>query len=290
MDPGRLERAIEAEKDRIAAIVPVHVAGKPCDMASIHSIAGKWGIPIVEDAAHAFPVKTRRGYLGTLGSAGAFSFYANKTITTGEGGMVVTDQSEVAKRIRTKRLHGIDRASWDRYTSENSEWEYRVVENGYKYNLTDIAAAIGRVQLTRAEDLLGQRRRIARIYMRELSDCPFIVLPKYQDEHAWHLFLIRLEPSRIDIDRDEFVRRLSHRGIGTSVHYIPLHLMPYYRRRYGFRPEDFPVSLALYRSSFSLPIYPAMSDDQALRVVESIKEIGYSAWVGRPRAPIKTVN
>ncbi len=273
IDPDRLRRA--ASGKHLAAVIPVHVGGLPCALDELRSAAP--GVPVVEDAAHAFPVTVNGRYAGAIGEVGVYSFYANKTITTGEGGMVVTASDDVAGRVRIMRNHGIDREAWARYTSHAPGWKYAVVEAGYKYNLTDIAAAIGRVQLRRAREFLAGRRRVALAYLERLADCEFLELPVAPREHAWHLFLLRLRPERLSISRDEFIDRLAALGIGTSVHYIPLHVMPYYRQRYGLSPSDFPVALDSYERTISLPIYPALTDAQVGRVVEAVRQIGYSA-------------
>jgi dTDP-4-amino-4,6-dideoxygalactose transaminase len=239
------------------------------------------GTPIIEDAAHAFPVTVGDRYAGTLGRAGVFSFYANKTITTGEGGMVTTDDDELAARVALMRFHGVDRQAWSRYTDRKASWRYAVVEAGYKYNMTDLAAAIGRVQLTRAADLLRDRRGIAGQYHAGLSELPFLRLPQDSPSHAWHLYLIRLRPERLSVDRDEFVRRLAEAGVGTSVHYIPLHIMPYYAKRYSLAPQDFPVALGNYEQTISLPIYPGLTRREVSRVIETIRRIGVTHSVAK---------
>ena len=277
MDATLLERALAEYGERISAVLPVHIAGRPCNMEAILSSARRHGIPVVEDAAHAFPVRAGDRYAGTIGTTGVYSFYANKTITTGEGGMIATESEELAQRMRIKRLHGIDRPSWDRYTSARADWRYEIVAAGYKYNLSDLGAAIGRVQLRRAGGFLEARRRIARAYMRRLAGCDFITLPEDVEQHAWHLFIVRLRPSELSIGRDEFVRRLQESGIGVSVHFIPLHVMPYYRETYGLEPEDFPVAHRNSLRSISLPIYPGLMEKQINAVVEAIRKIGYSS-------------
>ena len=277
IDPNLLKLALNEAPGRVAAILPVHIAGLPCDMEPILQLAEELQIPVIEDAAHAFPVKSQNRYVGTLGTAGVFSFYANKTITTGEGGMIATERADLVDRIRIKRLHGIDRTSWDRYISRSACWEYEIVENGYKYNMTDLSASIGRVQLKKAEQLLARRRQIADAYFEKLRDCDFLTLPAYSEDHAWHLFIIRLVSQRLAITRNEFISKLMDMGIGTSVHFIPLHIMPYYRKRYGYQTEDFPVAYGNYNYSISLPIYPDLKPEDVNRIVESIKKIGYSA-------------
>jgi dTDP-4-amino-4,6-dideoxygalactose transaminase len=212
--------------------------------------------------------------LGTWGNAGVFSFYATKTITTGEGGMVVTGRDDLARRIRVMRLHGIDRDVWNRYTAANASWQYDVVEAGYKYNLTDLASAIGLAQLAKADAFLERRRAVARAYLADLGSSDFLELPEYTEDNGWHLFVVRLRPQRLSIDRDRFVAELQARGIGTSVHFIPLHLMSYYRQRYGLQPGDFPVALRLFQAAISLPIYPSLTDGETARVAAAVREVG----------------
>lgn len=277
LDPRRLEAALaEAAREgrRLAAVVPVHVGGRSCDMEAIGAAADRRGVPVVEDCAHAFPVVHRGRMLGTWGAAGVFSFYATKTITTGEGGMVVTRRDDLARRIRVMRLHGIDRDVWNRYTAANGSWRYDVVEPGYKYNLTDLASAIGLAQLAKAETFLHLRRRVARAYLAGLGGCDFLDLPEDAEDNGWHLFIVRLRAGSLSIDRDRFVAELQQRGIGTSVHFIPLHLMSYWRRRYGLKPEDFPVALRLYRAAVSLPLYPSLTDEEIERVVAAVRATG----------------
>jgi dTDP-4-amino-4,6-dideoxygalactose transaminase len=277
LDPERLAAALDdagREGRRVAAIVPVHVGGRACDMEAISAAASRHGVAVVEDSAHAFPVVHRGRMLGTWGEAGVFSFYATKAITTGEGGMVVTRRDDLARRIRVMRLHGIDRDVWNRYTAANASWEYDVVEAGYKYNLTDLASAIGLAQLAKAGTFLERRRHVARAYRAGLGDCDWLELPDDADDHGWHLFVVRLRAERLGIERDRFVAELQQRGIGTSVHFIPLHLMSYYRTRYGLKPEDFPVALRLYRAAISLPIYPSLTDGEVARVVAAVREVG----------------
>ncbi|MFP4178850.1 MAG: DegT/DnrJ/EryC1/StrS family aminotransferase [Spirochaetaceae bacterium] len=257
-----------------AAIIPVHLAGHPCRMEELADTAKVYNTHLVEDAAHAFPVSTDGGFLGTLGTAGVFSFYATKTITTGEGGMITTADDRLAERIRRMRLHGIDREVWDRYTSSSASWSYDVVAAGYKYNMPDIAAALGRVQLSKAEDFLQRRKEIARRYLDAFSELDFLIPPPSSAEHAWHLFILRIKPEALDIDRDSYLEELQQRGIGVSVHFIPLHLMSYYASRYGFTPEDFPVSLRVFRNAVSLPIYPGLTDKEVERVISEVTETG----------------
>ena len=293
IDPAGIEEVLHRRRrsrrrhprGRIAALLPVHFGGLPCDMAAILSVANGSGLPVVEDAAHAFPVRAAGlggalRFAGTLGRAGVYSFYATKTITTGEGGMVVTDDEQVAKRVALMRLHGIDRQVWDRYTSARPSWEYQVVEAGYKYNLTDLASAIGRAQLAKANALHERRRSIARRYLSAFADADWLRLPVSTDEHAWYLFTLRIIPGRLTIDRNEFIRSLMEHGVGASVHFIPLHIMPYYRKLYGFGPQDFPNAFQAFQTVVSIPIYPALTDDQVERVIDTVKSIGERHYRG----------
>jgi dTDP-4-amino-4,6-dideoxygalactose transaminase len=259
---------------RVSAIMPVHVGGRACAMELIISIAARRGVPVVEDSAHAFPVVHRGRMLGTWGDVGVYSLYATKAITTGEGGVVVTRRDDLARRIRVMRLHGIDRDVWNRYTAANASWQYDVVEAGYKYNLTDLASAIGLAQLAKAEAFLDRRRAVARAYLAGLAACEFLDLPEDAPDHGWHLFTVRLRPGRLSIDRDRFIDELQQRGIGTSVHFIPLHLMTYWRDRYGLKPDDFPVALRFFQSTISLPIYPSLTAEETTRVVAAVREVG----------------
>ncbi|MFO7850639.1 MAG: DegT/DnrJ/EryC1/StrS family aminotransferase [Spirochaetia bacterium] len=257
-----------------AAVIPVHLAGHPCRMDELADIADRFHTSLVEDAAHAFPVSYGGRFLGTIGTAGVFSFYATKTITTGEGGMITTGDERLAKRIRQMRLHGIDRDVWDRYTSQSASWSYDVVAPGYKYNMPDIAAALGRVQLSRADSFLQRRREIARKYLEAFSGLDFLSPPPAAENHAWHLFILRINPDTLNIDRNRYLELLQERGIGASVHFIPLHLMSYYSSTYGLAPEDFPVSLRVFQNALSLPIYPALTEEEAERVISEVISIG----------------
>ncbi|TVR68039.1 MAG: DegT/DnrJ/EryC1/StrS family aminotransferase, partial [Spirochaetaceae bacterium] len=267
-DVAHRVKRLEARGKRVAAIVPVHLAGEVCALDELREIARRCGGALVEDAAHAFPSRGAAGFAGTLGDAGVFSFYANKTITTGEGGMVCTADGELAARIRTMRTHGIDRDSWDRYRTVGAHWYYQVVAPGYKYNMPDTAAAIGRVQLRRAGTLLELRRRCAHYYGEILADLEregLIRLPRDTRDHAWHLYIVRLAPG---IDRDEVIAELSRERIGSSVHYIPLHRMPYWSERYGVTDEDLPRTAAAADRLVSLPLYPGLRENQQERVAE----------------------
>ena len=270
IDPALVEAAITP---RTKAIVPVHFGGLAADMTAMLDIARRHGLKVVEDAAHALPTTHGGRLVGTLGSdATVFSFYANKTITTGEGGMLVTRDGELAKRARVMRLHGMNRDAFDRFTAKVPSWYYEVVAPGFKYNLTDIAAALGLQQLKKARAFQQQRQRIAEAYDAAFADLPVMLPPQPRpgDQHAWHLYVLRLADDA-GIDRDRLIERLFERGIGCSVHYIPLHLHPYWRERYGLRPEQFPHSQQAYERSFSLPLYTRMSDGDVQRVIGAVQ-------------------
>jgi dTDP-4-amino-4,6-dideoxygalactose transaminase len=272
IDPERLESILKREKG-VKAVLPVHIGGMPCKMDAILPVAERHGVAVVEDAAHAFPVKLEGGYAGTLGDAGVYSFYANKTITTGEGGMIVARDPKTRKRIATMRSHGFDRDAWDRYTSPKASWYYDVVEAGYKYNLPDLLAAIGVAQLKKADRFLAERRSIGARYLAAFGAEPALENPPTHPAHSFHLFSLRIRPERLRITRDEFIVRLQERGIGTSVHFIPLHTMKYWRERYGLAPGDFPEAMDKFSRSISLPIWQGMSDDQVGRVIEAVLSV-----------------
>lgn len=268
-------RAALVENERAKAVIPVHFGGLACDMNELVDAARAGGAVIVEDAAHALPTTYRGRTVGSIGEFTAFSFYVTKTITTGEGGMVTTDDPAAAERMRTMRLHGINRDVFARYSSRSPSWYYEVVAPGYKYNMTDIGAALGIHQLRKAERLRQRRERIARRYNERFAGLPVRLPPgaREGDVHAWHLYVLRLELERLAIDRDRFIELLAEAGIGASVHFIPLHLHPYWRDRYGFKPQDFPVSLDVYRRAVSLPIYPGMSEADVERVADTVNRI-----------------
>jgi len=275
MDVQATADTLGKQGSKVSALLPVHVAGRICPVETFMELAGHYNIPLIEDTAHAFPVCRKGRAAGTLGTAGVFSFYATKSITTGEGGMVVTRDPDIAERISVMRLHGIDRKAWDRYTSGRpGSWEYDIIAAGYKYNLTDLAAALGIEQLKKAASFLERRRYIAARYLDGLAGLDYLTLPEPSDEHSWHLFILRLVPEALRIDRDRFARELLQRGVATSVHYKPLHLMTYYRDLYGFKPEDFPVSLRVFRTCLSLPIYPGLKEEEIDRVIDAVRKTG----------------
>jgi dTDP-4-amino-4,6-dideoxygalactose transaminase len=277
IDPKAIEAAITP---RTRAIVPVHYAGLAADMPAILEIARRHGLKVVEDAAHALPTTCAGNLVGTLDSAATvFSFYANKTITTGEGGMLVTRDADLAARARVMRLHGISRDAFDRFSAKVPSWYYEIVAPGFKYNLTDIAAALGLHQLKKAHAFQQRRAQIAAAYDEGLAGLPVVLPPRAPatDTHAWHLYVLRLadEPSTSApaLPRDRFIERLFEAGIGCSVHYIPLHLQPYWRDRYGLSPEQFPRSQRAYERMVSLPLYTRMTDGDVQRVVAAVRTV-----------------
>ncbi|MFQ5709796.1 MAG: DegT/DnrJ/EryC1/StrS family aminotransferase, partial [bacterium] len=271
---------------KVKAILPVHVAGQPCRMDAIVDIAQRFDLRIVEDAAHALEAEIglrlsaggeERSVwrkVGTIGDATCFSFYATKNITTGEGGMVTTHNTKLAERIRCLALHGLSRDAWKRYSGEG-DWYYEIVEQGYKYNMPDILAALGLSQLQRVEQMHQTRCHLVGIYEKELQDIPEVILPRTHGnvKHAWHLYIMRLQTNLLTITRNKFVVRLKEAGIGTSVHFIPLHLHPYYQRRFGCKPGDHPVAERLYRSAISLPLYPKLTEEQVHFVAAKVKQL-----------------
>ena len=272
IDPAQIEAAITP---RTKAILPVHYGGLACDMAAIFAMANKHGLQVIEDAAHALPTTVNGALIGQLASAATvFSFYANKTMTTGEGGMVVTKDEALAARMKVMRLHGISRDAFDRFTSTTPAWYYEIVAPGFKYNMTDMAAALGRVQLQRLPGFVQRRQQLAARYLHELQALP-LILPADApagDAHAWHLFVLRLADDA-RATRDEVIQALSDAGIATSVHYVPLHRQPYWRDRYQLTPEQFPVAEAAYQRMFSIPLFTAMSDDEQGRVIAALRAV-----------------
>jgi dTDP-4-amino-4,6-dideoxygalactose transaminase len=279
MDPATLNidiAAIEAAiTPRTKALMPVHYAGLAVDMDAIHAIARKHGLKVVEDAAHALPTTYKNVLIGKHQSdAVVFSFYANKTMTTGEGGMLVTRDAALAARAKVMRLHGINRDAFDRFTAKVPSWYYEIVAPGFKYNLTDIAAAMGLHQLKRIDGFQVRREQIARRFDEALADLPLIVPPRPQhagDLHAWHLYVVRLS-DEATITRDQLIDSLFADGIGVSVHYIPLHLHPYWKERYDLKPEQFPQSQKAYERMVSLPLYTRMTDADVERVITAVRK------------------
>jgi dTDP-4-amino-4,6-dideoxygalactose transaminase len=271
IDPKAVEAAITP---RTKCIVPVHYAGLAADMGAILAIARRHGLKVVEDAAHALPTLSAGRLVGTLESdITVFSFYANKTMTTGEGGMLVTRDPELAKRAKVMRLHGMSRDAFDRFTATKPSWYYEIVAPGFKYNLTDIAAALGLQQLKRLPAFQERREQLAARLNAGLAGLPLVLPPTAPagDRHSWHLYVVRLADDA-KVARDEFIERLFKLGIGVSVHYIPLHLQPYWRDRYGLAPAQFPHSQRAYERMVSLPLYTRMTDADADRVCAAVRE------------------
>lgn len=260
---------------RTKALVPVHFAGLACDMDPLLSLAERHGLAVIEDAAHALPTSYRGQRIGTLASdATVFSFYATKTLATGEGGMVVTRSPELAHRCRVMRLHGISRDAFDRYTATKPSWHYEVVAPGFKYNMMDLAAALGLHQLRKVCAFQQRRARMARRYDQAFGALPVQLPPGPADgeTHAWHLYVLRLR-DEAGVERGRFIERMAEEGIGCSVHFIPLHLQPYWRDTYQLRPERFPVALETFRQAVSLPLYTRMSEADQERVIGAVRRI-----------------
>lgn len=279
IDPNAVAKAVGV---RTRAILPVHIGGHPADMDAIDEIATENGLAVVEDAAHSLPAAYRGTPIGSrragLGEKSpqltCFSFYATKTMTTAEGGMITTDDKALADRCRLMSLHGITTSAWNRYAAEGS-WYYEIVAPGFKYNLTDVAAAMGLAQLRRLETMNSRRAEIASRYDEAFADLPELQTPWVEPwvESAWHLYVVRVKPGSLTIDRARFIEELRLRNIGTSVHFIPLHLHPYYRDTYALTPDAFPVATREYQRALSLPIYSAMSDQDVTDVIEAVKDV-----------------
>ena len=281
MDP---DLAAAAVTSRTRAVMPVHLAGHPAEMVELLDLADSHGLAVVEDAAHAFPTTYRGRMVGsflgapaqaaTVHSAVCFSFYATKTLTTGEGGMICTDDEERAERCRLMSLHGMSRNAWMRYTKHGS-WFYEIEDAGFKCNITDVASAMGLAQLDKASRMHSRRAEIAAAYDTAFGEREELQTPTVRPGvgHAWHLYQLRLNLDRLSVGRDEFIQGLGQRNIGTSVHFIPLHIHPYYRRAFGFKPEDFPVAHSQYLREVSLPIFSSMSDRDVADVIDAVLEV-----------------
>ena len=270
LDPLKLEAALDGAR----AVIPVHLAGFPCRIDEIRSVAHRHGATVIEDAAEALPTRVGRRMVGALSDFTCFSFYATKSVATGEGGMVCTEDAGRAERCRLMSLHGISRDAWKRYRADGS-WCYEIVAPGYKYNMTDLAAALGLAQLRKVDRMWARRVEIARLYDDALGEIPKLELPHRDPahQHAWQLYMLRLRLDRLRIDRAEFVDELKRRNIGASVHFIPLHIHPYYRETYGYAPEDFPVAYREFMREVSLPIYSRMTDADVADVVGAARAI-----------------
>jgi dTDP-4-amino-4,6-dideoxygalactose transaminase len=272
IDSKNIEKAVTP---KTKAIIPVHFGGLACEMDEIIKIARHYDLKIIEDAAHALPATSNGKKIGGLDTdATIFSFYATKTITTGEGGMIVTKNPAIAERCRIMRLHGISRDVFDRYNSIKPSWQYDVIAPGYKYNLTDIAAAIGIHQLKKTARFQTRRKLIAERYNVSFAELPVILPPNTNDSelHAWHLYVIRLT-EKAGISRDEFIKQMAERGIGCSVHFIPLHILTYWKEKYNLKQMDYPNAYNAYLNAVSLPIYTKMTDEDVARVITAVTEL-----------------
>jgi perosamine synthetase len=269
IDAGTIEPVLTS---RTKAIIPVHIAGQVCDMEPILDIARARGLAVIEDAAHALPASYKGRPVGTIGDITAFSFYATKTITTGEGGMVTTERADYAARVKQMSLHGLSGDAWNRYSSRG-HWYYEIEEFGFKYNMTDVAAALGLRQLDRMWAFQQRREEIARMYSDSFGGLDACVVPRDAGfgTHAWHLYILELNLAALTVGRDQIVESLRTRGIGTSVHFMPLNLHPVYQRRYGYQPGQFPASEAVFNRAFSLPIYPDMTDGEVAQVIDAVQ-------------------
>lgn len=273
IDPAEIERILKNDPN-ICAVVPVHIAGEVCAMKEIREIAKKYSVAVIEDAAHAFPSRTPEGFAGTLSDAGVFSFYATKTITTGEGGMVCTNNKAFADRIRLMRSHGIDRPIWDRYTNAHASWQYDLEGAGYKFNLPDILAAIGREQLKKADVFFRLRKAVADQFTHAFSRLPVFSVPHDSIGHAWHLYLLQIVPAACTVSRDAFAYALQEAGIGISVHFIPHTQLSFFKQRYGFDSTVCPNAADMFNRTISLPLWPGMSEEDVDYVIETVISLG----------------
>jgi dTDP-4-amino-4,6-dideoxygalactose transaminase len=271
IDPAQIEAAVT---ENTKAIIPVHVAGQSADLDVIHTIAKRHNLRVIDDAAHALPTLYKGKLVGGISDLTAFSFYATKTLATGEGGMITTDNDAWADRCRVMRLHGMSRDAWKRYSSEGN-WRYEIVAPGYKYNLTDMASALGLVQLGKLETMTARRLEIARQFNEAFSTHPSLEIPTISPDstHAYHLYILRLNLDRLTVDRAAFMNELRQRNIGASVHWIPLHMHPYYMQTYGYHEQDFPVAAQEGMRVISLPIYSKMSNQDVDDVISAVQDI-----------------
>ncbi|MFH0346384.1 DegT/DnrJ/EryC1/StrS family aminotransferase [Bacillus vallismortis] len=272
IDPVKLEAAVTP---RTKAVVPVHFGGQSCDMDAILLIAQKHGLFVLEDAAHAVYTTYKQRMIGSIGDATAFSFYATKNLATGEGGMLTTDDEELADHIRVLSLHGMSKAAWNRYSS-NGSWYYEVESPGYKMNMFDLQAALGLHQLKRLDEMQKRREEIAGRYQAAFQQISGLITPFVHDDgrHAWHLYVLQVDEKQAVVTRGEMITALKDEyNIGTSVHFIPVHIHPYYQKRFGFKETDFPLAMNYYKRTLSLPLYPSMSDEDVKDVIEAVRDI-----------------
>ncbi|MGE3681518.1 MAG: DegT/DnrJ/EryC1/StrS family aminotransferase [Bdellovibrionales bacterium] len=270
MDPKQVEKVVSA---KTKLVLPVHYAGQPCDMETLKLLAGGRGIHVVEDAAHCMPSKIGQRWIGSSPNLTLFSFYANKNMTTGEGGMM-TGAPELLDEARRLALHGMSRTAWDRF-AKGGNWKYDVLEPGFKYNMTDMAAALGLAQLERLGELYERRMAMVRIYEQAFKGSKFLrplkVRPGVQS--SYHLYVVLLEPEALSIERDQFIVELGERNIGSSVHYTPVHMLSYYAKKYGWKPADFPNAYTAFTRMVSLPLSSKMVEQDAFDVIEAVQDI-----------------
>ncbi len=290
IDPDKIEEILKKDAapggvdgkgaHRVREIVPVHIACNVCNMARIMQLAQKYSTPenkirVIEDAAHSYPSPTELGFAGTIADAGVFSFYVTKTITTAEGGMVCTRDKDLARRMTVMRMHGMDRTTWDRYTSPRASWEYDIIAPGYKFNLPDVLAALGCCQVERAQLFYQQRKRIVEKYNQAFSKLDFIKLPPDAQGNSWHLYLMRIIPEKLKITREEFAKQMQQAGLGISVHFIPIFHFTYWQKLYpDFTAQNFPNAERQYSTTISIPLFPDMTDEQAELVISTVTKIG----------------
>lgn len=274
IDPDKVAEAIknhDPSKGSVKAVIPVHIAGNLCRREEILELGRKRNIAVIEDGAHLQPAPLLKDNDSIL----IYSFYATKCITTGEGGMIITNNDKAAARMKTMRFHGISREAWDRYSKKGTDsWNYDIIAPGFKYNLPDILSAIGLVQLEKSSGMLERRKAIADRYDNAFSSCDFLEIPPANSESSRHLYILRIKPGKLSIDRDRLVSILTEKGIGLSIHYKPLHMMSYYSKKYNLKPEDYPQSLERFNTSFSIPIYPDLTDDEISEIIRIIIETG----------------
>ncbi|GAB6153136.1 DegT/DnrJ/EryC1/StrS family aminotransferase [Desulfosporosinus burensis] len=271
IDPKKIREKIST---RTKAIIPVHIAGQSCEMDEIMAIAREHNLFVLEDAAHAVYTQYKGKMIGSIGNATAFSFYATKNLVTGEGGMITTDDEALYNQIRIMSTHGMSRNAWNRY-AEAGSWYYEILSPGYKDNMSDIMAGLGIAQLSKLERMQGIRQEIADYYNTEFGKMPELEAPVELDyaRHAWHLYIIKLNLDKLSIDRGAFIEQLKEENIGTSVHFIPVHMHPYYRDTYGYKEGDFPIAEGVFERIISLPLYPRMTMQDARDVVEAVRRV-----------------
>lgn len=270
INPEKIERVISK---KTKAVIPVHYAGHPVDLNPIYELANRYGLHVIEDAAHAFPAEYKGRKIGSGVNPAAFSFYATKNLTTAEGGML-TGEKEFIEKARIISLHGMSRDAWKRY-DQGGSWYYEVLYPGFKYNMTDIQASMGLCQLKKIDSFQARRKDIVKAYNNAFNEESAIEIPVERPEvkHAWHLYVLRLNLEALTIGRDQFIEELRSRNIGTSVHFIPIHLHPYYRDKYGYKPDDFPVAYSNYLRILSLPLYPRLTDQDVGDVIEAVLDV-----------------